>query len=194
SENSLELFLDPAARKEADALLKKALQGEQVPVIGLNPGASYGPAKCWPARKYAQLARNLLRQSGGLVVVFGTKTDRMAAAEIIAAAGERVLDLTGKTTLAQASACIARCSVFVTNDSGLMHVAAALDTPLVAVFGSTDHIATGPYSEKASIVRRPADCSPCMKTHCPKGHFQCMEGITVQEVEQAVLRWLERKK
>ncbi|MCI5121994.1 MAG: hypothetical protein D3908_12545, partial [Candidatus Electrothrix sp. AUS4] len=64
---------------------------------------------------------------------------------------------------------------------------------LVAVFGSTDHIATGPYSEKASIVRQPVECSPCMKTHCPKGHFQCMEGITVEEVEQAALRWLENK-
>ncbi|RWX43918.1 Glycosyltransferase family 9 (heptosyltransferase), partial [Candidatus Electrothrix marina] len=93
----------------------------------------------------------------------------------------------------QALACIARCSVFVTNDSGLMHVAAALNTPLVAVFGSTDHIATGPYSEQATIVRRPVECSPCMKTHCPKGHFQCMEGITVEEVEQAALQWLSQK-
>ena len=193
SENSLELFLDPTAEQEADALINKVLQGEKrdnIPVIGLNPGAAYGPAKCWPATKYAELARRLSQETGGLIVIFGTAADQEAATEISAVAGERVLDLTGKTTLAQALACIARCSVFVTNDSGLMHVATALNTPLVAVFGSTDHIATGPYSEQATVVRQPVECSPCMKTHCPKGHFQCMEGITVEEVEQAALEWL----
>jgi heptosyltransferase-2 len=194
SENSLELFLDPTAEQEADALIKEAVQGEEkadIPIIGLNPGAAYGPAKCWPAAKYAELAGQLAEKTGGLIVIFGTAADQEAAAEISAAAGDLMLDLTGKTTLAQALACIARCSVFVTNDSGLMHVAAALNTPLVAVFGSTDHIATGPYSEQATVVRRSVECSPCMKTHCPKGHFQCMEGITVQEVEQAALQWLE---
>ena len=194
SENSLELFLDPTAEQDADALIKEALQGEKaddIPIIGLNPGAAYGPAKCWPVAKYAKLAGHLSKKTGGLIVIFGTAADQEAAAEISATAGERVLDLTGKTTLAQALACIARCSVFVTNDSGLMHVAAALNTPLVAVFGSTDHIATGPYSEQATVVRRPVECSPCMKTHCPKGHFQCMEGITVEEVEQAALQWLD---
>ncbi|WP_339134011.1 MAG: lipopolysaccharide heptosyltransferase II [Candidatus Electrothrix sp. GW3-4] len=185
SENSLELFLDPPARQEADALLREAQQGAEGPIIGLNPGAAYGPAKCWPPTKYAELAGRLSQATGALIVIFGTAADQEAATEISAAAGERVLDLTGRTTLAQALACIARCSVFVTNDSGLMHVAAALNTPLVAVFGSTDHIATGPYSEKATIVRQPVDCSPCMQTHCPKGHFQCMEAITVEEVEQA---------
>ncbi|MCI5150384.1 MAG: lipopolysaccharide heptosyltransferase II [Candidatus Electrothrix sp. MAN1_4] len=192
SKNSLELSLDPIARQEADALIREAMQGvEQVAIIGLNPGAAYGPAKCWPAAKYARLAGHLIAKTGGLIIIFGTVADQQAAAEISAAAGERVLDLTGKTTLAQAQACIARCSVFVTNDSGLMHVAAALNTPLVAVFGSTDHIATGPYSEQATVVRQPVNCSPCMKTHCPKGHFQCMEGITVEKVEQATLEWLE---
>ncbi len=193
SENSLELFFDPVAMQEADALLKEALQGEKVPVIGLNPGAAYGPAKRWPAAKYAELAGRLVAATGGLIVIFGTAADQEAAAEIAAAAGERVLDLTGRTTLAQALACIARCSVFVTNDSGLMHVAAALNTPLVAVFGSTDHIATGPFSEQATVVRRPIECSPCMKTHCSEGHFQCMEAITVQEVEQAATAWLDRQ-
>jgi heptosyltransferase-2 len=192
SENNPELFLEPAAIKEADVLLRDILQGQESPVIGLNPGAAYGPAKCWPAAKYAELADHLSQETGGLIVIFGTAADQKAAAEIRAAAGKRVMDLTGKTTLALALACIARCSVFVTNDSGLMHAAAALNTPLVAVFGSTDHIATGPYSEQATIVRQAVDCSPCMKTHCPEGHFRCMEGITVQEVEQAVLRWLIR--
>ncbi|MCI5196319.1 MAG: lipopolysaccharide heptosyltransferase II [Candidatus Electrothrix sp. AW5] len=196
SQNNLELFLDPAAEQEANALINKGLQGEKrenIPIIGLNPGAAYGPAKCWPAAKYAELARRLSDTTNGLIVLFGTQADQKAADEIRAVAGKRIMDLTGKTTLALALACIARCHVFVTNDSGLMHVAAALNTPLVAIFGSTDHIATGPYSEQATVVRQPVDCSPCMKTHCPKEHFQCMEGITVQEVEQAALQWLKKK-
>ncbi len=189
-ENALELFLDPTAVREAETLLEKALQGTEVPIIGLNPGAAYGPAKRWPAKKYAELAGRLAATTGGLIVIFGTAADQKAAAEIAVSAGELVLDLTGKTSLSLALACIARCHVFVTNDSGLMHVAAALNTPLVAVFGSTDHIATGPFSEQATIVRHPVKCSPCMKTHCPKGHQQCMESVSVEEMEKATLELL----
>lgn len=187
----LELFLKPSAIKEAETLLKKAVQGRDVPIIGLNPGAAYGPAKRWPVRKYAELGRLLATATDGPILIFGTEEDQEAAAEISAAVGDQVLDLTGKTSLALALACIDRCHVFVTNDSGLMHVAAALHTPLVAIFGSTDHIATGPYSDKATIVRNPLDCSPCMKTHCPKEHFQCMEKITVSEVAEAALKLLK---
>ncbi len=191
--DSLELFLEPSAIQEAEALLEKAVQGREVPIIGLNPGAAYGPAKRWPVRKYGELGRQLAIATDGLILIFGTEEDREAAAEISEAADERVLDLTGKTSLALALACIDRCQVFVTNDSGLMHVAAALHTPLVAIFGSTDHIATGPYSDKATIIRKPLDCSPCMKTHCPKEHFQCMEQITVDEVAEAALKLLKNK-
>ncbi|MCI5145586.1 MAG: lipopolysaccharide heptosyltransferase II [Candidatus Electrothrix sp. AR3] len=187
SENALELFLDPVAVQEAEALFKQTLQGEEMPIIGLNPGAAYGPAKRWPAKKYAQLAGRLACETEGLIVIFGTTADQEAAAEITASAGDRVLDLTGKTSLSKALACIACCQVFVTNDSGLMHVAAALNTPLVAIFGSTDHIATGPFSEEATIIRHPIECSPCMKTHCQKGDLECMESVSVEEVEKAAL-------
>jgi heptosyltransferase II len=186
AEGAPELFLNSAAKEEADKLLTQAGQG---PIIGLNPGAAYGPAKRWPSEKYAALAERLAAATGGLIVIFGTKADQKAAAEITAA-GKRVLDLTGKTSLALALACIARCHVFVTNDSGLMHVAAALNTPLVAVFGSTDHIATGPFSDRATVIRHSLPCSPCLKTHCPQGHLRCMELVSVEEVEQAALKLL----
>jgi heptosyltransferase-2 len=191
AEDALELFIDPAAAQQAEALLERALPGRKGPVIGLNPGAAYGPAKRWPSEKYAALAGRLAKASDGLIVIFGTKADQAAAATIAAAVPEEhVLDLTGKTSLALALACIARCHVFVTNDSGLMHVAAALHIPLVAVFGSTNHIATGPFSKQAIVVRRPMPCSPCMKTHCPHGHFQCMELVSVEEVEQVTMKLL----
>ena len=191
--DTLELFLEPGAVQEADQLLQQAMQGRAVPIIGLNPGAAYGPAKRWPAAKYGELAAKLAAATDSLILVFGTEADQEAAAEISTVAGNQVLDLTGKTSLALALACINRCNVFVTNDSGLMHVAAALNTPLVAIFGSTDHIATGPYSDQATIIRNPLDCSPCMKTHCPKEHFQCMEQISVEEVAEAVLNVLKNK-
>ncbi len=187
----LELFLDPAAVQEADTLLKERVGIEMKPIIGLNPGAAYGPAKRWPAVKYGQLARRLAQETNGIIVIFGTDADQEAAAEITATCNDQVLDLTGKTSLALALALINRCHLFVTNDSGLMHVAAALNRPLLAIFGSTDHIATGPWSERAEIIRHHKECSPCMKTHCPKDHFQCMEQITVDEVAEAGLKLLK---
>ena len=84
------------------------------------------------------------------------------------------------------------CDVFVTNDSGLMHAAAALATPVVAVFGSTDHIATGPWCDQFRIIRNPMDCSPCKKTICPQGHLQCMESISPEQVFRAVKELLEK--
>ncbi|MCW5213330.1 lipopolysaccharide heptosyltransferase II, partial [Desulfobulbus sp. TB] len=116
SKNNLELFLAPAAEQEADALINKGLQGgkkENIPIIGLNPGAAYGPAKCWPAAKYAELAKKLSDHTNGLIVIFGTEADQETADEIRAVASKRIMDLTGKTTLALALACIARCHVFV---------------------------------------------------------------------------------
>lgn len=183
SENALELFLAPAAEQDAEVMLRHLRRDRNGPLVGLNPGAAYGPAKCWPSAKYAALAAKLTAALEARIVVFGTAADQRAAAEIAAAAGkQRVLDLTGKTSLAQALACIARCQLFVTNDSGLMHVAAALRIPSVAIFGSTDPVATGPFFEQAAVVRKAMPCSPCLKTHCPQGHFQCMEQISVEEV------------
>ena len=190
----LELYLAPGAveqaRQAVDAF--RAEQKVRGPVIGFNPGASYGPAKRWPGRRFGELARLLAERCDCMILVFGTDADRQAARLIRESCPQpkRILDLTGRTDLALALAFIDRCDVFVTNDSGLMHVAAALDVPLVAIFGSTDHVATGPFSERAAIVRRPMACSPCMKTHCPQGHFRCMEAVTAGEVLAAMEPYL----
>lgn len=162
-------------------------------VVGLNPGAAYGPAKKWPAERYAQLAARLSREYGATILVFGTVADQEAAALIKAQAPEQVVDITGKTTLAEAMALIGCCDAFVTNDSGLMHVAAAQKVPLVAIFGSTDEVATGPFCDTAVIVKKRLECSPCFKTHCRVGHYQCMASIEVDEVFAAVAGLLARK-
>ncbi len=196
--NELELFIPGEQIDAARARLQKMsdFEGGRQPLIGFNPGAAFGPAKRWPAEKYAQLAQLICREAQPLIVLFGSAADRATCADIIArsgAAAPRMLNLAGETSLVEAMALIGECDVFVTNDSGLMHVAAALNTPLVAIFGSTDHIATGPYSDHAVIIRKPLPCSPCKKTHCPEKHFRCMKLIESDEVYGAVKTMLEER-
>jgi heptosyltransferase-2 len=155
------------------------------PVIGFNPGAAYGPAKCWPVERYGKLAAILAEELDAVIPVFGTAADSATAGTIQKFAPENVIDLAGNTTLAEAMALIGVCDCFVTNDSGLMHVAAARRTPLVSIFGSTDPVATGPFSDRAVIVQKELDCQPCFKTHC-KSDFLCMNNIGVEEVAEAV--------
>lgn len=167
-----------------------------MPVIGFNPGAAYGPAKRWPAEKFGQLAALIAHhygESGCLILVFGTGDDTEAAhaiKEFSIRTPFHVVDMTAKTTLPQVMALIRCCHVFVTNDSGLMHVAAALETPTIAIFGSTDHIATGPFSRKAVVIRKEMECSPCLQSQCPQKHLRCLEEISSQEVYAEVARQL----
>ncbi len=195
--NELELFIPGDQIDAAKLLIAKhsGIETGTVPLIGFNPGAAFGPAKRWPTEKFAELADRLCRRADACIVLFGSNADRETAAAIMASAGKsaaaRMVDLTGNTSLIEAMALIGECNVFVTNDSGLMHVAAALHTPMVAIFGSTDHIATGPFSDNAKVIRKPLPCSPCKKTHCPEKHFQCMKMISSGEVFNAVVQALE---
>jgi len=162
-----------------------------VPVIGFNPGAAFGPAKRWPVEKFSRLAQLICDNygdSGCIILVFGTDADTEAAATIRKATDRtvyHVLDMTGKTSLKQAMALIKCCDVFVTNDSGLMHVAAALETPLIAIFGSTNPITTGPVGPNSRVIQSQLPCSPCLKPHCPEGHLDCMNQIDVDTVFNA---------
>jgi len=183
-----ELFLQlaPAAEEWANAF---AASCGGRPLIGLNPGAAYGPAKCWPVARYGALAGHLASELNAVIPVFGTTADAQTAAAIKACAPAQVINLAGATSLAQAMALIGRCDAFVTNDSGLMHVAAAQKTPLVAIFGSTDPVATGPFSDRALVLRKELDCQPCFRTHC-RADFRCMTEIGVEEVLAAVRQLL----
>ncbi|WP_028584387.1 lipopolysaccharide heptosyltransferase II [Desulfogranum mediterraneum] len=192
--NALELFIPAEISRQAREKLEQLSGGvfADRPLVGLNPGAAYGPAKRWPAEKYAALAARIVTELDGQVVVFGTAADNEAARQIQQAVDhpERVIDVTAKTDLIEAMAMIELCQAFVTNDSGLMHVAAALKVPLVAIFGSTDHIATGPFSQRSSVIRRPLACSPCKQPVCPEQHLQCLRLIGVDEVFAATATFL----
>jgi len=151
------------------------------PWIGMNPGATYGAAKQWFPDRFIELGRTLARRAR-LVVVGGP-----AEAEL----GEKVargvggLSIAGRTSVMQLSAALARLKLFVTNDTGPMHVADAVGTPMVAIFGPTDWIVTPPFGKTHTIVRHEIECSPCLKRVCPLGHHDCMKRLEVSQVLRA---------
>ena len=155
---------------------------DAAPVI-FCPGAEYGPAKRWPAQHFAALAR-LVATPQNPVWLIGSDKDAVVGDEIAAAADGAALNLCGRSTLEQAIDLIAAARCVVSNDSGLMHVAAALERPLVALYGSSSPGYTPPLSPQAAIVSRNLSCSPCFKRECPLGHFDCMNGILPQHVAE----------
>ncbi len=188
----MDLFLSSQDRDEASKWLSQIGLDKTGPIIGINPGATGGTAKRWFPQRFAQLSRQLFTRYGRPVLIFGGPSDKELGDRIAGLAQGACLNIAGKTTLGQAFARIERCDLFVTNDSGLMHAAAALDIPQVAVIGSTDHIATSPASDRASMVRVPVACSPCLKDVCPTDH-ECMDKISVDMVLETCQSLLTEK-
>lgn len=154
--------------------------------VALMPGAEYGPAKRWPESRYAEFARQMTRR-GLATVAFGSANDRPVV-EAIRAEAPEVIDLTGRTRLEDAVDLIAAARLAVTNDSGLMHVAAAVGTPVVAVYGSTSPLNTPPLGERTACVSLELPCSPCHAKICPLGHLDCLHGLAVDRVLAAADR------
>jgi len=147
----------------------------------ISPGAEYGPAKRWPAAYFAQLAKD----TPGPVILIGSAKEA-ALCEGIAASFRHVVNLCGRTTLAQALTVVAGARAVVSNDSGLMHVAAALGVPQVAIFGSSSPLHTPPLNERANVLWLHLDCAPCYARECPLGHTRCLVDISVPMVQQAL--------
>jgi len=174
----------PAAQIDAAVA---ALELQPGGYYAFAPGAEYGPAKRWPAIHFAELARTLDRPT----VLLGSGKEADLCQEIAGAAGHATcLNLAGKTPLLQAFALIAAARAVISNDSGLMHVAAAFGVPQVAVFGSSSPLHTPPLSDKAQVVwlkqdpayQPPLDCSPCFQRECPLGHTRCLYDVTPERV------------
>ncbi len=178
------LHLSPADRAQGAGLLRGG-----GPWVGLAPGAAFGPAKRWPAERFAQVARELATEDGVGTVILGGPGEVEVAAEVTARAGVPITNLAGRTTLREALGVLSHLSVLITNDSGLMHAAAALGVPVVAVFGSTDPWVTGPVSRRATILMHPQDCSPCFQRTCDQG-YPCLTGVSAAEVAAAARLWL----
>lgn len=184
----------PAYRPSLNTSLKdieKALQAHNLtrenPIVVLCPGAEFGSSKRWPADYYAALADYYCRQ-GWQVWIMGSAKDSQCATLIKQHAKSHLIDLTGKTNLAQAIDLMSLANLVVSNDSGLMHIASALQRPLVAVYGSSDPSFTPPLSDNVAIVRSNLACSPCFKRECPLQHHRCMKEISVNEVLEAAGR------
>ena len=151
------------------------------PIVAFCPGAEYGPAKRWPTRYFAKLARKFSAQDYAVWLI-GSKKDEEIGAEIELAAVGACINLCGKTTLDEAIDLLSCAAFIVSNDSGLMHVAAALGKPLIALYGSSSPAFTPPLSEQAHIVKLDLECSPCFQRVCPLGHFNCMMQMTPDHV------------
>jgi len=162
------------------------------PVAIFCPGAEYGPAKRWPVQYYAELAQQL-RAQGCTVWLIGSPKDTEVAAKIVSLGNPSVRNLCGATDLSDAIALLSCASLVVSNDSGLMHIAAALDRPMLAIFGSSSPQFTPPLSEKAQVLKLDLPCSPCFKRECPLGHFNCMMQLTPSEVSKHATIILEKK-
>ncbi|MDF1782483.1 MAG: lipopolysaccharide heptosyltransferase II [Alcanivoracaceae bacterium] len=179
---------------DADAARMNLGLSQSLPVMALCPGAEFGPAKRWPDEHYAALATKQL-QEGWQVWIFGSAKDREVAELIVAQVPEkfrnRVKILAGQTSLAEAVDLMAQANVVISNDSGLMHIAAALGRPLVAVYGSTSPDFTPPLAQQMEVVRLGLECSPCFKRECPLEHLNCLRQLSPDIVFAAVQRLLQ---
>jgi heptosyltransferase-2 len=168
------------ARRRGAALF--AARGLRLPVIGVSPGAAYGGAKRWLPERFAEAARSLAREADSSVAVFGSAAEAEMCHEV--ARGADGQSFAGRTTLREFIDMTAACRLFLTNDSGAMHIACAAGVPSVTVFGPTDEFATGPLGPTAAIVREPVECAPCLKRECPIDH-RCMTRVTSERVVRA---------
>jgi len=186
------LDVPPAIVGGARAVLTAAGWTPGTRLLGLAPGAAYGGAKRWPPERFAAVAAGLSRSHGLVPVLLGAEADRPAACAIEAELGRigdagvasRAMNLAGETDIPQLAGVLALCAAFVSNDSGAMHLAAAVGAPVVALFGPTDERVTAPVSRRARVLTADAWCRPCLLRECPLDH-RCMNGIDAGTVARA---------
>jgi lipopolysaccharide heptosyltransferase II len=178
----------PAARAAGLERFRQLGLGETV--IGVSPGAAYGTAKRWLPDRFSDSANRVASQMGAAVAIFGSKDERALCESVAASITGPVKNFAGETSLAEFIDLAAACRVYLTNDSGAMHIASALGVPTVAVFGATDDVATGPTGPLAKVVREPVECSPCLKRECPIDH-RCMIRVSAARVAEAALELLK---
>ncbi len=157
-------------------------------LVGLNPGAMFGGAKKWPPDRFAKIGDMAVENWRAKVVILGTRSEMEVCDTLARSMKQNVLNLCGKTTLAEVIGVIGKCNFFVTNDSGLMHISAALGVPTLAIFGPTDHVATGPRGARTKIVKHDIECAPCLKQECLTDHH-CMLSIEAEEVWDEMVKF-----
>jgi heptosyltransferase-2 len=179
---------EPNRRRAAEFLVASGARQDSLR-IAIGAGASYGSAKCWPPSRFAELVNRIRAQADADVILFGTASEAAVSRAISSELHRPPIDLTEKTAIADLPALLSQCHLFIGNDSGAMHVAAAVGLPVVAVFGPTDPHGTAPVTPRSTIVQQKPYCSPCFLRHCPTDH-RCMRSITSEMVEAATKPWL----
>jgi len=188
-ESFIGLHVPEEKRRRADEFLRKFGVRQGAMRIAIGAGASYGSAKCWPPSRFADVANRLQAEMDADVLLVGTAAEAAVSIAITSEMTRPPIDLTGQTAIADLPALLSLCHLFIGNDSGAMHVAAAVGLPIVAVFGPTDPFGTAPVTPRCSIVQQKPYCSPCFLRRCPTDH-RCMMAITTDMVEAAARPWL----
>jgi len=184
-EQHITLRVPDAARQRAAQTLLEAGSKPHATRIAVGAGASYGSAKCWPPDRFAKALNSLLSHADADIIIFGTPSELPVSTAIAAELQRPPINLTGKTSIADLPALLSQCHLFLGNDSGAMHVAAAVGLPVVAVFGPTDPEGTAPVTPRLTIVQQKPYCSPCFLRRCPTDH-RCMSAVTPAMVESAL--------
>jgi heptosyltransferase II len=188
-ESFIGLNVPEEKRRSANEFLCKSGVRAGALRIAIGAGASYGSAKCWPPSRFAEVTDRLQAEADADVILFGTVGEANVSKAISAEMRQSPIDLTGKTAIADLPALLSQCHLFIGNDSGAIHVAAAVGLPVVAVFGPTDPFGTAPVTQHCSIVQQKPYCSPCFLRRCPTDH-RCMTAVTAGMVEAAAKPWL----
>ncbi|MBM3312720.1 MAG: lipopolysaccharide heptosyltransferase II [Candidatus Aminicenantes bacterium] len=176
-------------RARAAGILRAAGADPARPVVILNAGASYGPAKRWPTDRFAEAGERLAAAFGAVLVLTGSAEDAAVGEELSSRLGPKAVNLVGRTSLRELLATVSLASLFITNDTGPMHLANALRVPVVAVFGPTDPAVTAPFHPPAVVLRKEAVCWPCLYRACPYDH-RCMAAVAVDDVLAAAEEFL----
>lgn len=176
-----ELSVSDSRKLQARKMLEDAGLKSDRPIVTLGTGSQNSRAKRWPSANYAELADSLVKELGANVVLLGSHAEKSVAVEVARLSGSKLIDFTGETGLSEAIALISISDLYIGNDMGLTHIAPAVGTETLAIFGPTNHIATSPLSERAQIIRKEVECSPCMLRDCPIDH-RCMTGVTPRNV------------
>ncbi len=177
----LDLEVSEARREGARRLLREAGANLSRPLVALCPGSTNSRAKRWPSRSYAALADLLIEKLGAQVILIGAREERDVSEEVVTQMRCRSLMLTGRTSLAETTAVLSVADLLVTNDTGPAHLAAAVNCPIIVIFGPTNPLTTRPFSPLATVLREPPECAPCMLRDCPIDH-RCMTAITPEAV------------
>lgn len=188
-ESYIQMSVPEESRRNAESFLSSVGSRPSALRVAFGAGAAYGSARCWLPARFAELANRLQSQRDADVILFGTAAEAGVSRAIAAEMRNPPIDLTGRTAIADLPALLSQCHIFVGNDSGAMHVAAAVGLPVVAVIGPTDPNGTSPVTPHSTIVQQKPYCSPCFLPRCPTDH-RCMTKITVDMVEAAAISWL----